>query len=141
MDWNLKNPIPPVLDFLDSCRHHKIDMKIYLQSLKLEAEKRSSDAERQGLRASNPKPPWEPLEVQIQRWWANAPDTVKSRPFQLIEIAGVCSGRYQARPALRCVAQALRALGWREYRCWKRSGRNRRFWILSSPVKSSVGVD
>lgn len=131
---------PPVNYFLRGFKQPpQNDMKNYLDTLRRESSRQQAEASRLQKRCA--KPPWEPLEVQIQRWWANAPETVKSRPFQLIEIAGVCSGRYQARPALRCVAQALRALGWREYRCWKRSGRNRRFWILSSPVKSSVGVD
>lgn len=132
MDRSLKNPIPSVLDFLDSCCHHKIDMKSYLQSLKLEAERRSSDAERRRQHGASQSGSWEPLETQIQRWWVNLPDTMKTRPFQLAEIAGACKGRYQDRPALRCVAQVLRSLGWREARCWKKSGRNRRFWLPTS---------
>lgn len=105
-------------------------MKAYLSSLKQESSRQQADLIRSQTRCA--KPAWEPLDAQIQRWWANLPDTMKARPFQLAEIAGACRGRYQERPALRCVAAALRSIGWREYRCWKASGRNRRFWRYRS---------
>lgn len=117
-------------DIADTSSHHKIDMKSYLDTLKRESSRQQAEAIRLQQRCE--KPSWEPLEVQIQRWWANLPDSMKTRPFQLAEIAGACRGRYQDRPALRCVAAALRSIGWGEYRCWKKPGRNRRFWLPTS---------
>jgi hypothetical protein len=84
-------------------------------------------------RSAKTKAAYEPLEIQIARWWANLPEAMKDRSFQITEIAGVCGGKSLERPALRNVAAALRALGWKEYRDWTASGRNRRFWIPSLP--------
>lgn len=72
---------------------------------------------------------WEPLEVQIKRWWVNLPPVMQERPFQIIEIAAQCRGCYRDKPALRSVAAALRVLGWSELRDWSNAGRNRRFWL------------
>lgn len=105
-------------------------MKAYLSSLKQASSRQQAETVRKQKRCA--KPAWEPLEAQIQRWWANLPDTMKCPLFQLADIAGACRGRYQERPALRCVAAALRALGWRESRCWKNVGRNRRYWVPSA---------
>jgi hypothetical protein len=74
---------------------------------------------------------WEPLEVQIKRWWANLPPVMQQRPYQITEIAAQCRGRYREKSALREVASALRALGWTEQRDWSSQGRNRRYWISS----------
>ena len=117
-------------DIADTSSHHKIDMKNYLASLRQESARQITASQFKQKRDASTG--WEPLETQIQRWWSNLPDALKARQFQLVEIAGLCKGRYQDRPALRCVAQALRSLGWREARCWKQSGRNRRYWIQSS---------
>lgn len=84
-------------------------------------------------RSAKTKTVYEPLEIQIARWWANLPEAMKDRSFQITEIAGVCGGKSLERPALRNVAAALRALGWKEYRDWTTTGRNRRFWIPSLP--------
>jgi hypothetical protein len=72
---------------------------------------------------------WEPLEIQIKRWWVNLPLITQQRPFQLVEIAVQCRGRYRDKPALRNVATALRSLDWVESRDWSNAGRNRRFWM------------
>ena len=74
---------------------------------------------------------WEPLEVQIKRWWANLPPIMQQRPYQITEIAAQCRGRYRDKPALREVATALRVLGWSERRDWSVAGRNKRFWITT----------
>lgn len=78
---------------------------------------------------------YEPLEDQIRRWWANLPECQKNRRFQLVEIAANFRGKHKPKAALREVAAALRALGWREVRDWTNAGRNRRYWVQgkSSP--------
>jgi hypothetical protein len=75
----------------------------------------------------------ESLEKQIRRWWINLPPVMRQRPFQIVEIAAQCKGRYRDKPALREVAVALRAQGWTENRNWSVAGRNRRQW---SPPES-----
>ena len=71
----------------------------------------------------------ESLEIQIQRWWVNLPPVMQQRRFQILEVAAQCKGLYRDRPALREIANALRALGWVETRDWTTLGRNRRLWI------------
>lgn len=107
--------------------HRKFDMKSYIDTIKQASQQAALS--RKLVHTAKPTDTWQPLETQIMRWWSNLPDSLRNRRFQLIEIAGVCQGRYRERPALRFVAGALRTLGWNEKRCWKLTGRNRRYWI------------
>ena len=102
-------------------------MKSYIETLKAQATTLPDVCKRSESRA--PEFTWEPLENQIRRWWVNLPPVMQQRPFQIIEIATQCRGRYRAKPALREVATALRSLGWSEKRDWSTLGRNRRFWV------------
>jgi len=99
-------------------------MKQYIQHLRKVSEETLSKSKQSECRVE-----WEPLEIQIKRWWANLPPIMKQRPFQIVEIAAQCKGTYRGKPALRDVANALRSLGWHEFRDWSNSGRNRRLWI------------
>lgn len=105
-------------------------MKSYIENLQAQAAT-LRDATTCAVSSSHAAQ-WEPLEVQIKRWWVNLPPVMKQRPFQIIEIAAQCRGRYRDKPALREVASALRALGWSERRDWSVTGRNRRLWIFSN---------
>lgn len=126
MDINLSRKTKNrLLDFLV---HHnnKSAMKAYIESLKeLIAiggqSKPNTQTEQQRVVV-------EPLETQIRRWWSNLPPALQDRSFHILEIAGVCSGRYKPRPALREIAAALRAMGWTEQRDWTKGGGNRRTW-------------
>jgi len=102
-------------------------MKHYISHLRKVSQETLPKANHSKSRAE-----WEPLEVQIKRWWVNLPLITQRRPFQLVEIAVQCKGRYRDKPALREVALALRALGWSERRDWSVAGRNRRLWIFSN---------
>ena len=53
------------------------------------------------------------------------------RKFTIDEVVTLAqlTGTYQASPAKREVAQALRALGFRPCRDWSTAGRNRRYWM------------
>ncbi len=73
--------------------------------------------------------PWEPLEIQIRRWWINLPPVMQQRRFQIVEIASQCKSRCGSIPAWRDVACALRVLGWQNKRDWTVKGRNARYWI------------
>ena len=103
-------------------------MKHYISHLRKVSQETLTKPKHIEIRAE-----WEPLEVQIKRWWANLPPVMQQRPFQIIEIAAQCKGRYRDKPALREVAVVLRALGWTENRNWSVAGRNRRQWC---PPKS-----
>ena len=111
-----------------TCSHHKLrfSMQDYIQKLREISEKSLAECKR--VQCSN-YPKWEPLEIQIKKWWANLPPALRERRFQITEIAAQCKGKYQDKPALRQVAAVLRTYGWREVRVWKIQGRNCRLWI------------
>ena len=111
-----------------TCSHHKFaPMKHYISNLRKVSQETLPKPKQSENRAE-----WEPLEVQIKRWWANLPPVMQQRPYQITEIAAQCRGRYRDKPAVREVAVALRVLGWSERRDWSVSGRNRRLWIPAS---------
>ena len=105
-------------------------MKPYIEALKAETLRRriEDDAQNARERKAMMVVQWEPLEIQIQRWWANLPPVMQQRQFQIFEIAAQCRGRYRDKPALREVAAVLKGRGWREVRVWTNAGRNRRLW-------------
>lgn len=105
-------------------------MKPYIEALKAETIRRriEDDARRARERKAGLIVQWDPLEIQIQRWWANLPDELKSRRFQLTEIAAMCKGKFRDKAALREVACTLRQLGWTQKRDWTTAGRNKRTW-------------
>jgi hypothetical protein len=72
--------------------------------------------------------PHVPLEQQIASILADTPPIARHRPWSVSEILPRLTGRYRERPATRDVAKALTALGWRQQRCWRKQGANRRFW-------------
>lgn len=125
---NRKKTKRRVLDFLE-CSHHKLPMKSYIETLQAQAATLQNATACTVSRS--PDAQWEPLEIQIKRWWANLPPIMQQRSFQIVEIAAQCKGRYRDKPALREVASALRALSWTENRDWSSQGRNRRYWIRS----------
>ena len=108
-------------------------MKSYIETLQAQAATLQNATACSVSRA--PTAQWEPLDVQIKRWWVNLPPVMQQRPFQIVEIAAQCKGRYRDKPALREVAAALRALGWTERRDWSKCTRNRRYWVSSSFTK------
>jgi hypothetical protein len=100
-------------------------MKSYIANLKAQAALQQEVARTQ----AKPLPKaWEPLESQISRWWANLPEAMRNRPFQITEIAAACHGRFRERPALRDIAAALRTLGWTTNRQWSKLDMPRRLW-------------
>jgi hypothetical protein len=90
--------------------------------------RRKEDLALKKLQAEAEKARLDPLEDQIKRWWANVPEADRNRRFHITEIAAHCRGRYQAKPALREVAEALRSLRWTQMRDWRKASRNKRYW-------------
>ena len=72
--------------------------------------------------------PHVPLTEQVASILADTPPIARHRPWSVSEILPRLTGRYRERPATRDVAKALTALGWRQQRCWRKQGANRRFW-------------
>jgi len=105
-------------------------MKPYIEALKAETVRRriEDNARRARERKAVLVVQWEPLEIQIQRWWQGLPETMRGSRYQIAEIAGLCKGRYRDRPALGEIAKALRNCGWQSGRDWSSIGRNKRFW-------------
>jgi hypothetical protein len=65
----------------------------------------------------------------LRVWWNSMPPAVRHHPWSIETIAAAAFSGEPRHPALRCVAQALRNLGFSERRDWTRAGRNRRQWI------------
>ncbi len=121
-------PPSPLRQYLKTLQERSEQQRLSHERAKaLEQQRREQQAQSKLARH-------EPLTAQIHRWWTNLPPILRERCFQITEIAGVCSGRYRKRPALREVAAALRALGWQEERDWTKAGRNHRYW---HPIQTS----
>ena len=108
-------------------------MKSYIANLKAQT---ALQQEAVGTKARPLPKAWEPFESQISRWWANLPEAMRNRPFQITEIAAACHGRFRERPALRDVAAALRTLGWTTARDWRTVSGNRRIWLRYANYES-----
>lgn len=112
----------------------EVSMKHYIHNLRKVSDQLDDTRKRvrDGNRRAN-----ESVETQIQRWWVNLPPVMRQRRFQILEVAAQCKGLYRDRPALREIANALRALGWVETRDWTTLGRNRRLWIPKSEPRQT----
>lgn len=111
-------------------------LRTYLQSLNTLTEQQLfAHKTATATKVKNRPARQEPLENQIKRWWSSLPPCLRQRRFQIGEIANNCNGRFKKKPALRNVAEALRALDWKECRDWTNAGRNRRFWIPSPSTR------
>ena len=71
------------------------------------------------------------LVHEINVWLKTMSPQQQYRKFTIDEVVTLAqlTGTYQASPAKREVAQALRALGFRPCRDWSTAGRNRRYWM------------
>lgn len=65
----------------------------------------------------------------LAAWWSGLPPSTREHPWSLDTVVDAAFSTRAKRPALRCVAQALRQLGFTERRDWTRAGRNRRQWL------------
>lgn len=65
----------------------------------------------------------------LAAWWAGLPPATREHPWSLDTVVDAAFPARAKRPALRCVAQALRQLGFTERRDWTLAGRNRRLWL------------
>ena len=106
-------------------------MKHYIKALQKISEAQLAELD---IRSRQRSIEWEPLEIQINRWWSSLPPVLQDRKYQIAEIAAQCKGRFSRKPALRQVATSLRALGWIEKRDWSVFGRNKRYWSTSSTL-------
>lgn len=107
----------------------KTNMPMHQYLALLQSHVRSHDDRviRQGALPSNAARFIDPL----QAWIASMAPSELARRFSISEVLTLAqlTGTYQASPAKREVAQALRALGFRPCRDWTKGGRNRRYWI------------
>ncbi len=118
--------------------HHKLAMKTYINTLN---EMAKAAFDRQSDCVDKSRVGVDPLELQIERWWLSLPPVMQSRLFRIDEIAAQCRGRYRDRPALREVAAALRFLGWKTYRDWKKNGCSSRLWMPMTSPQSKVSQE
>ena len=81
------------------------------------------------LAAAQPKHVKPDYAKIISDWWDSMPPASRQHPWSLEVIAAAAFSKLTQPPALRKVAEALRAAGFTERRDWTRAGRNRRLWI------------
>lgn len=108
--------------YMEMLRHH---------SIQREAEKRIEQAAAQ---QHQPPPPLDYVGI-LTSWWNSMAPAVRQHPWSLEVVAQAAFSNQPRKPALRRVADALRALGFNEHRDWTRAGRNRRCWQPPSPSK------
>lgn len=101
----------------------------FIESLRQHVKDQQAERDRQAQRINNITPPKPDYEAEIRKWWESLPPATRDHPWSIETIAAQFKGRYNERPALRLIAQGLRANGWTEKRDWSCAGRNRRVWL------------
>jgi hypothetical protein len=68
----------------------------------------------------------------VTAWWKNQPPKTREHPWSLKIIVAAAFADSPRKPSIQHVADALRRIGFTEYRDWTVAGRNRRYWIKES---------
>jgi len=69
-----------------------------------------------------------PLETQIQQLMISLPEAMQKRDWSMDDLIARLSGKYRSRPHAQKVGEALRQLGWVQFRDYSSTGRGGRFW-------------
>ena len=102
----------------------------YMEQLRvLAAQRRAEYAVQQAAERKHLTQPKMDYQRLIDNWWRSMPPSIRQHPWQIETIMAAAFKDQPRRPALRCVATALRSAGFVEKRDWTRAGRNRRQWI------------
>ena len=67
--------------------------------------------------------------VLVADWFRSIPPAARQRRYRIEELLLIFAGRYRDRPAIRLLAEALRANGFIPRRDWSVAGRNSRYWL------------
>jgi hypothetical protein len=70
-----------------------------------------------------------PLTNQISDFIKTLPPPLINKPWMMAEFVSRLEGKYRTRPHPQKVAEALRILGWRRVRYWKKGYDGVRLWI------------
>lgn len=70
-----------------------------------------------------------PLAQQLATLFDSMPTAMRSRPWSIVELIPRLVGKYRARPHPQNVGLALRELGWRRTRNWRRGFDGARLWL------------
>lgn len=71
-----------------------------------------------------------PLTNQISDFIKTLPPSLINKPWTMAELVARLDGKYRAKPHPQKVAEALRILGWKRLRCWKKGYNGVRLWFL-----------
>ena len=70
-----------------------------------------------------------PLDAQITELMRTLPPQMRERPWSMPELIQRLAGKYRDRPHAQQVGEALRRLGWRRERRWKKGFDGARVWV------------
>ena len=101
------------------------------ETLKQRVQALGKQAEREGHARDYRKPP-EPIGVQVDRWLAETPPALLTRPWSMAELQKLFVGLYRQHPHPQCVATELRKRGWYTRRVWTQPGYGQRLWFAST---------
>ncbi len=97
-----------------------------IEQLRMEAQSRISN-----LKPSECLNRIEEHVKQISLWVNELPEAQKRQPYGIEAIIRLAklSGRYSPSPSHQQVATALRRIGFKQIRSWKKNYRNKRLWV------------
>jgi hypothetical protein len=70
-----------------------------------------------------------PLTNQISDFIKTLPPALINKPWTMAELVARLDGKYRAKPHPQKVAEALRILGWKRVRYWRKGYDGVRLWI------------
>lgn len=105
-------------------------MTSFIESLHRRAEEqRKLYEEAEAAKSRVYSRPVRPLTQQITELMAGLPPAMRERPWSMAELVSRLEGRYRDRPHAQHVGEALRKLGWRRERNWRKGYEGVRLWL------------
>lgn len=101
--------------------------KSYITKLKTYSEQK---VKAKIISATNTNKTYTPLVQQISALVNSLPSNLVNRPWSMSEFVSRLEGKYKARPHPQKVAEALKILGWKRVRFWRKGYDGVRLWFL-----------
>ncbi len=98
----------------------------YINTLKQQTLIDSPNRSKIGIKSHNQV---KPIIEQVQELMNSLPPNLINRPWTMAEFVSRLEGKYRPRPHPQKVAEALRILGWRKVRYWRKGYDGVRVWI------------
>ncbi len=108
-------------------------MDAYLDNWAKRLRENATGVHRNVKQLANPQQRAKPLAGQITDLMNSLPPALRDRPWNMGELVSRLQGKYRDRPHPQNVGAALRALGWKQKRCWSRGFNGVRLWVPPPP--------